>query len=358
MASLDKSGSVVLPDPLPSDRAQPPPLYPLRRELPSRTVVVGDLNGQVGLLRRLLLGLRLIRKDERWCGGRSVLVQMGDIPNRGGGARAAMDLLLRLREEARAAGGDVYWLLGNHEVMSTLRHEAYVWPDEYLEFATAEDIETFQLERTRYVYELLGPPEAVGVVEPVGGRLRAWEEANAPGRALYRALMGADGVYGRAIRSLPIAFTLGPLLFVHGGLSPSWAELGLDELAKRASDAWGARPEFYQELDPQGVFRDPLGPLWHRAYCVGNAKVVRDDLQETLKLLGASQMLVGHTRTDSVPEGSPSVPLVRHRGRLVMTDVGLGEPGEPGCALVIERGRIEMWTPGGSRSKIAAVKRK
>ncbi|MEM7678206.1 MAG: metallophosphoesterase, partial [Myxococcota bacterium] len=136
-----------------------PAAYPLERELPSRTVVIGDLNGQVGLLRRLLLGLRLIRRDERWSGGRSVLVQMGDVPNRGGGVRPAMDLLLRLRDEARAAGGDVYWLLGNHEVMSVLRHEAYVWPDESLDCSRPEELEKYYTDRTRFMYELLGPPD-------------------------------------------------------------------------------------------------------------------------------------------------------------------------------------------------------
>ena len=351
----------VIPDPSgpgSGDSEGPADPSPTVRDLPPRTVVVGDLNGQANLLRRFLLGLRLIRRDGHWTGGRNVLVQMGDVPNRGGGAREAMDLLVRLRGEARAVGGDVYWLLGNHEVMSTLRHEAYVSPDEYMEFADTEQIERYHIDRTRYLYELLNGPEPAGIVEPLGGRLRAWEDANAPGRASYRSAMGADGEYGRAIRRLPVAFMLGPLLFVHGGLSPRWAEHGLDSLRAQAEAAWAARPEFYHELEPQGIFRDPLGPLWHRAYAVGNAKVVRDDLQEALRLVEATQMFVGHTRTDSLPEGLPSVPLLRHRGRLVMTDVGLGEPGEPGCALVIERGRIEMWTPGGSRSKVGAVKRR
>ncbi|MEO1338726.1 MAG: hypothetical protein AAFV29_23995, partial [Myxococcota bacterium] len=180
----------------------------------------------------------------------------------------------------------------------------------------------------------------------------------APGRAAYREAMGASGVYGRAIRRLPVAFKLGPLLFVHGGMSPSWASMGLERLEKASRDAWQEAPEFYQELEVQGIFRDPLGPLWHRAYCVGSAKVVRQDLMDSLRLLDATQMFVGHTRTDAVLEGGLSSPLLRHRGRLVMTDVGLGEPGEPGCAIVVERRRIEMWTPGGSRSRIGTVRRR
>ena len=331
---------------------------PLARELPRRTVVIGDLNGQAVQLRRLLIGMRLIRRDLRWCGGRSVLVQMGDIPNRGAGVREAMDLVLRLRDEAREAGGDVYWLLGNHEVMSVLGHEAYVWPDEYLEFAAPEDRDAFYAERSQFVYELLGSSDRPRHIEPISGRLRTWEEQHAPGRERYRAAMGPTGTYGGAIRRLPVAFKLGTLLFVHGGLGPRWAELGLEGLETEVQNAWTEQPKFYQALDPQGVLRDLEGPLWHREYCLSDDRSSGQRLQDTLRLMGAHQMFVGHTRTDSVPQGQLSVPLVRHRGRLIMTDVGLGEPGEPGCAIVIERGRIEMWTPGGSRSRVGTVKKR
>ncbi len=225
-----------------------------------------------------------------------------------------------------------------------------------MEFAAPDEIDHFYTQRTRYVYELLGAPDVPQLVEPMGGRLKAWEETYAPGKLAYREAMGVRGLYGRHIRSLPMAFKLGKLLFVHGGLSPSWAELGLVGLEARASTEWKAAPRYYQELDPNGIFRDPLGPLWHRAYCVANARLVRRDLREALALVEASQMFVGHTRTDSVEGGEASVPLVRQRGRVIMTDVGIGEQGEAGCALIIERGYVEAWSPGGARSRVIALK--
>lgn len=342
----------------PTDLDPIPAPYELERDLPGRVVVIGDLNAQHDLLERYLLGLKLVNKAGAWTGGKSILVQMGDIPNRGNRSRAAMDLLMRLRPEARAAGGEVYWLLGNHEVMTVLGNEAYVSADEYMEFASAEEIDRFYTQRTRFVYELLGSPEEPQYVEPLGGRIRAWEEANAPGRDAFREAMRPQGWYGAYIKTLPVAFKLGGLLFVHGGLSPHWAARGLQGLQDEAARGWAEIPRFYQELDPNGLFRDPLGPLWHRAYCVSNASVVKDDLQEALEKLGARQMLVGHTRTDTIEAGRPSVAMSRHRGRLVMTDVGLGEPGEPGCALVIERGRIDMWSPGGGKSRLTTVKKR
>ena len=43
-------------------------------------------------------------------------MQLGDILDRGDGERHCMDLLFKLKEEAREAGGQVHVLLGNHEV--------------------------------------------------------------------------------------------------------------------------------------------------------------------------------------------------------------------------------------------------
>lgn len=304
------------------------------------------------MLIRLLEGLRLIKKDLSWCGGATVLIQMGDIPNRGPEPRRAMDLVLGLQEQAREAGGDVVWLLGNHEVLSTLAHEAYVTAEEYMEFAGEEELENYFHERSRFQFQFLGAPRADGRVPPMGGVLKAWEEANAPGKEEYRRAMGKDGYYGKVIRRLPVAMRYGEILFVHGGLSLKWAEQGILGLERMRHAAWAERPTSYEQLDPHSILRDPLGPLWNRVYCMASAAKVGSELKESLALTGTKRMVVGHTRTDAVPDGIVGKPLVRHGGRVVMADVGLGEPGDGGSALVIEKRRIEVWYPGGAKSKL------
>ena len=317
-----------------------------------RLVVIGDLNGHAHLLDRLLLGTGLMDPTGRWIGGRSVLVQMGDVVNRGAGARAAVDRLVHLQRAAREAGGDVVWLLGNHEVMTALGHEAYVTADEYMEFATPEAIEAFHVRRTRFLYELLGPPDLARRVEPIGGRMRAWEEDNAPGKEAFREAFSARGIYGRHLRTLPAAVRIGDLVLVHGGLHPSWARLGVEGIHAEVQAAWRAAPPAYQTLAPAGVLRDPLGPVWHRAYCISSAPTVERDAACALELLGARRMIVGHTRTETAG-GVSGRPLLRQGDRVVMTDVGLGEPGEPGAALVVEEGRIDVWSPLEGRSVLA-----
>lgn len=54
----------------------------------------------------------------RWIGGKAILVQMGDILDRGPDESDCLQRLLSLQAQARAAGGDVIMLLGNHEIMN------------------------------------------------------------------------------------------------------------------------------------------------------------------------------------------------------------------------------------------------
>lgn len=329
----------------------------LENELPAKIIVVGDLNAQIALYEKMLLGLRLINKNGDWRGGKTVLIQMGDITNRGPGARASMDLMQRLGEQAREAGGKALWLLGNHEVLSALQHEAYVTADEYLEFASEDEIDDFYLERMHEVHRLLGAPYQRSTIMPIGGRIRAWEEENAPGQDQYRLAMGTTGRYGKMIRKLPIALKYGSLLFVHAGLSPMWAGLGLQGLEDEAQKAWQHNPEYYADLEPNGILRDPHGPLWHREYCFDGGFDTRNQIRSSLECFDAAHMVIGHTRTDAVRPSQLGRPLARLGDRLIMADVGLGEPGDSGSALVIERGKIEVWTAGGSKSRLVDIKK-
>lgn len=336
-------------------RLPEPEPYALRVDMPKRVVVIGDLNGHHRLFDDLLFGTGLIDKCGNWSGGDTYLVQMGDVVNRGGGSRAAAERLIGLRPQARAQDGEVIWLLGNHEVMTAFGHEGYVTAEEYMEFAEIAEIEAFYEARTKFQFEVLSSSQSPRWIEPIGGWLRAWEESHAPGKAAFRRAFSKDGVFGQHIRSLPIAIVMGRLLFTHGGLTPAWAQLGLSGLQDAAQSIWRDEVLGYSHLAPSSVFRDPSGPLWHRTYCISDASVVREDVKRATQLLNVERMVVGHTRTDSAPGGQLGVPLLRQEGRVLMVDVGIGDPGEPGCAAIIENGLIDMWSPIHGRRTICSL---
>jgi hypothetical protein len=122
-----------------------------------------------------------------------------------------------------------------------------------------------------------------------------------------------------------------------------------------AEKAWAENPVFYDELDPQGILRDPFGPLWHRPYCLASGRLVQRELRDALDLIGAERMIVGHTRVDAAPRGELGRPLVRHGGGLVMTDVGLGDAGEPGALVLIESRKIYSVGLFGQRTLLGSL---
>ncbi|GAA5532049.1 metallophosphoesterase [Deinococcus aluminii] len=79
--------------------------------------VMGDVHGALDKLRTLLRRAGLIGADDRWTGGTSHLVFLGDYLDRGPDGAGVVRLIRGLETEARAAGGLVTALLGNHEVM-------------------------------------------------------------------------------------------------------------------------------------------------------------------------------------------------------------------------------------------------
>jgi hypothetical protein len=313
-----------------------------------RIVVIGDLNAAYDALVEILRGTRLVNRRLEWTGGRAELVQLGDIFNRGSGALQALTLLLRLRREARRSGGRVTVLLGNHEAMTALRHEGYCSEGEYLAFATAAERRAWPA-RVHRALRRLARQRPQGVVLPLEPRLEAWKIEHVPGRTALRRALGPKSKLGRALRALPVAHVSQGALFVHAGLLPAWAALGLKGLDQLAEREWAAGGRGLWTLPKTGLFRSSSGPLWDRSLVRGGTEA-RRALTQSLALVGAERMVVGHTQTASLAGGREGRIHVQAGGRLVSVDVGLGSgPGAPRTALIIEAGSGYEWTPQARR---------
>src|SRR5688500_13404689 len=84
---------------------------PCAIETTERVVAVGDVHGAYERFTGILRAARLIDDRDRWIGGRSLLIQTGDILDRGADSRRVIDLLRRLERDAARAGGRVFPLL-------------------------------------------------------------------------------------------------------------------------------------------------------------------------------------------------------------------------------------------------------
>ena len=103
----------------------------------TRIVAVGDVHGAYEPFVEILQTAGLIDSERKWTGGKATLVQTGDVFDRGEGVRDALDLLMRLEDEAKRAGGSVEALLGNHEVMNIYGDFRDVSPAVFAAFADA-----------------------------------------------------------------------------------------------------------------------------------------------------------------------------------------------------------------------------
>lgn len=82
-----------------------------------RNIIVGDVHGELLGLKEMLTHAGLIDLTDNLCGKESVLVQTGDVIDRGPHSVEAVRFLRRLQEQAAAAGEKVIRLCGNHELM-------------------------------------------------------------------------------------------------------------------------------------------------------------------------------------------------------------------------------------------------
>ena len=103
-----------------------------------RVVAISDVHGAYDAMVATLQNAAVIDEETAWVGGDTHLVIVGDLLDRGPRSRDAMDLMMRLEDEALAAGGQVHVLIGNHEMMNMIGDLRYVSKSEYAAFAKDE----------------------------------------------------------------------------------------------------------------------------------------------------------------------------------------------------------------------------
>jgi hypothetical protein len=212
----------------------------LRMPMPRRAVAIGDLHGDLAAARAALRAAGAIDETDRWIGNDLVVIQTGDVLDRGGGESRILELLERVDGQARAHGGALIELLGNHELMNAAGDFRYVTPD---------GMHDFDGDRAHE----LGP----------GGR---W--------AKRLATHNAIAIVGDTVLS-------------HAGVIESWvSKLDQTNLEARCwLDGDVATPASALTADDS--------PVWTRAY--GGDDVDCAALGRVLKQLGARRMIVAHT---------------------------------------------------------------
>lgn len=126
----------------------------------TKVVAIGDLHGDIDAFLRTLWYAGLINGGGCWIGGTTTVVQLGDqidrvrpngprynVPNRYPEIEVLWYTEL-LKIQAVAAGGEVYSLLGNHEMYSTIFDSSQA-DYFYRQYASASDLTAYTTENTQ-----------------------------------------------------------------------------------------------------------------------------------------------------------------------------------------------------------------
>lgn len=254
----------------------------MRRELPSRVVVIGDLHADIEVFTSILVCRQLINSMGRWCGGEAWVVCMGDTLD---GRRPEIDVapdyasqpmellltkyILHLDTEAQQVGGRCISIMGNHDM---------------------------------FAYELNSAPYC---------KWSDYKSYPEPREELYKPGMRLAHIFAS---TRPLIVVLGKFLFVHGGLSqrimvqaPGEGYDKLDALNDQVAE-WLRRGK-----DKPEWVDSSSNPALSRAYASGGTEEALDAILEQLP--GVEHMVVGHTVKPEI--------LSRFHGKVICTDVGL-----------------------------------
>lgn len=335
-----------------------------------RVVAVADLHGDyerfVFILTNPTVGV--LDENLNWVAGKTHLVQLGDVMDRGPEARRIFDLLIRLEKEAAAAGGMVHVLLGNHEEMNitgiSLGYPHYVTVEQFVSFLPPD----FRKAReAAFLKSLPAADRKRPVVEgpdvPMDERFRSFWQGVIDGRdneARRAYVSGFNDFYGDWLLKKNIVIKINDVIYTHGGVSETlskWPLRELNTVMRSELEFFQARmknPQRYQQAFKPKLVYEPDSPLWFRGLVSKNEQSAQAEVDRTLANLGARAMVVGHNYMRS--NGSSPVigkeSVAHYQDKVWIMDTGIsGVYGGVPSALIYDKGRVMVW---GETEEVAA----
>jgi calcineurin-like phosphoesterase family protein len=281
-----------------------------------RVVAVGDVHGAYDQFVGILRAAGLLDARDRWSGGRAILVQTGDVLDRGPDSRKALDLLRRLERDAARAGGRVYPLLGNHELMRMV----WDWRD-----VSAGELAGFRTPDSADLRERAYAMVSADVARRAREEERTFDEAAFREQFLKEIPLGyiemrqafaPMGDYGKWLREHHAVIRINGIVFLHGGISAATAGLGcagINEAVRR--DLTVENPTAEQVLAM--LSSSETGPLWYRGLALEPDPAFAPEVTKILGVLGAQAIVIGHTVTAGFRIAT------RFDGRVIQIDTGM-----------------------------------
>ncbi|KVI08140.1 Metallophosphoesterase domain-containing protein [Cynara cardunculus var. scolymus] len=286
---------------------------------------VGDLHGDLLKSKQALRLAGLIDSQDRWSGGSSTLVQVGDVLDRGGQELKILYFLEKLKRQAVKVGGNVITMNGNHEIMNIDRNFFCVHPsglDEFQNwagwFSTGNNMKQLcdGLQKPKDLYDGI-PSTFPGIKQQYMNGFRA----------RIAALRPQGPIATRFLSKNLTVLVVGESVFVHGGILPEHVDYGLERINEDVRD-WitGSRETVSSDL-----VRTRNSLLWLRKFSNETAEDCDCSLLEHAlsTIPGARRMIMGHTIQRGGINGACN-------NRAIRIDVGMSQGCINGLPEVLE----------------------
>ncbi|GIL72967.1 hypothetical protein Vretimale_4613 [Volvox reticuliferus] len=274
LAASDRAGEVSTSSSPHGSNSLDPPTYVTAT---GRIVAIGDLHGDLDkAVEALKLGRVISVTDEgevAWVGGDTIVVQLGDVLDRGDVEIGIVNLLRYLDVEARKCGGAVFMLNGNHESLNVCGDFRYVTPGAFAESA---------------LYAGLSESD-----------LKDWQLVAKVRYSLFKP----GGDLAKEFARNPTVLVVNDTVFAHGGLLPIHVEYGIERLNTEVA-AWmrgDQQPDGNKCPPPFLAMGDANSVMWNRTLSKERFATPYERyhacraLQQALAKVRGKRLVVGHT---------------------------------------------------------------
>jgi len=276
---------------------------------PKKLFAISDLEGEFDTMVHLLQVNGVIDHALNWCYGSGHLVLIGDMVDRGSNVVPLLWLIYKLEEEAKLAGGNVHFVLGNHE---------------------------------RYLLD----GRTKSVASKYYGTFRTTDMSQ-------RELWSEKSELGRWLRSKPVLLKIGTTLFVHAGISPKILGMHptLQSIDKEADNNFVTDDVVRRTIDGS-VIHDANGILFYRglAHDRSTNKLVKKasttHINQVLEKFKVDRIAIGHTLAAHVSYD--------YGGKVIRVDVH--HSGDVSEGLIIENNTLWLADDKGNRFLLKQAK--
>jgi hypothetical protein len=230
---------------------------------PKKLFVISDLEGEFATIIHLLKVNGVIDEALNWSYGNGHLVLIGDMVDRGKNVVPLLWLIYKLEGEAKLDGGNVHFILGNHE---------------------------------RYLLD----GRTKSVASKYYGTFRTTEMSQ-------RELWSEKSEMGRWLRSKPVILKIGSTLFVHAGISPKVLLMNpsLQSIDKEADNNFVTDDAVRRTIDGN-VIHDAHGIIFYRGLAQDRRadnlgeKASTAHVNVVLEKFKVDRIAIGHTLATNI----------------------------------------------------------